>query len=125
MLRKLSDRELEQQAAELPWDELESTPSDLERTLSEKPVDLGEFSTRFTREDVMRAAVKYGKALSHTVRLYRHLLKAMNGRPFELEMSVDETESATTLVEHVYIASELKRLGVAVGKPCPAIRRRL
>ena len=109
---KLSGRELEQQVAELPWDELESTPSDLERSLSEKLVDLGEFSTRFTREDVLRAAVKYAKALSHTARLFRHLLKAMNGRPFELEMSVDETESATTLVEHVYIAGELKRLGI-------------
>ena len=88
-------------------------------------IDLGEFSTRFTREELLRAAAKYGKAISHTVRLYRHLIKAMNGRPFELEMSVDETESATTLVEHVYIASELKRLGVQLGEPCPSIRRHL
>jgi hypothetical protein len=109
---KLSARELEQKAAGLPWPELESTPSDLERTLCEKPVDLGEFSTRLTREELLRAAVKYGKAVAHTVRIYRHLLKAMNSRPFEFEMSVDETESATTLVEHVYVASELRRLGV-------------
>jgi hypothetical protein len=109
---KLSGRELEQQAAELPWEELESTPSDVERRLSEKPIDLGEFRAQFTREELLRAAVKYGKPVVHTVRLYRHLLKAMNGRPFELEMSVDETESPTTLVEHVYIACELKRLGV-------------
>jgi hypothetical protein len=110
---KISPRELEQKVAELPWAELESTPSDLERTLAEKPVDLGEFSTRIAREELLRAAAKYGKALSHTVRLYRHLVNAMNGRSFELEMSVDETETATTLAEHVYIASELKRLGVA------------
>ena len=32
--------------------------------------------------------------------------------PFELEVSVDETETPTTHAEHVYIASELKRLGV-------------
>jgi hypothetical protein len=108
-----SRRDLEQKVAELPWDELESTSSDLERMLSEKPIDLGDFSTRFTREEILRAAAKYGKAISHTVRLYRHLITAMNGRFFELEMSVDETESATTLAEHVYIASELKRLGVA------------
>jgi hypothetical protein len=67
----------------------------------------------------MRAAAKYGKALSHTVRLYRYLLGAMNGRPFELEMSVDETESPTTLAEHVYIASELRRLGVQVASLAP------
>jgi hypothetical protein len=36
----------------------------------------------------------------------------MNGRPFELEVSVDETDSETTPSEHIYIASELKRLGV-------------
>jgi hypothetical protein len=110
--QRLQGRELEHNITELPWQELESTPSDLERRLSEKPIDLGEFSTRFTREELLRAAVKYGKAVAHTLRLYRHLLKSTNGRPFELEMSVDETESATTLVEHVYIASELKRLGV-------------
>jgi hypothetical protein len=67
----------------------------------------------------MRAAAKYGKALSHTVRLYRYLAEAMNGRPFELEMSVDETESPTTLAEHVYIASELRRLGVRVASLAP------
>jgi len=103
---------LEQKVADLPWQEMESTPADLERRLSKKPIDLGEFSTRFTREEILRAAAKYGKAIAHTVRLYRHLLNAVKGRPFELEMSVDETESATTLVEHVYIASELKRLDV-------------
>jgi hypothetical protein len=108
-----SYRALERKVAELPWNEMESTPSDLEHRLSEKPIDLGEFSTRFTREEILRAAAKYGKALSHTVRLSRHLINAMNGRSFELEMSVDETETATTLAEHVYIASELKRLGVA------------
>ena len=50
--------------------------------------------------------------MAHTVSMYRHLLVVMNQRPFELEMSVDETETVTTLAEHVYIAHELKRLGV-------------
>ncbi len=36
----------------------------------------------------------------------------MAGKDFELEMSVDETETVTTLAEHIYIAHELKRLGV-------------
>jgi tagaturonate epimerase len=110
---KVSSQELEQKVAELPWDEMESTLSDLEHALSEKPIDLGEFSTRFTREEIRRAAAKYGKAIAHTVRLYRYLTKTTNGRPFELEMSVDETDSITTLAEHVYLASELKRLEVA------------
>src|SRR6185369_2546290 len=48
----------------------------------------------------------------HTVKMYRHLETVMNGRPFVLEMSVDESETVTTLAEHIYIANELKRLGV-------------
>jgi len=44
--------------------------------------------------------------------MYRHLAQVMGGRAFELEMSIDETETVTSLPEHVYIAHELKRLGV-------------
>src|SRR5690606_9398285 len=36
----------------------------------------------------------------------------MGTSPFELEVSVDETESVTAIEEHIYVASELKRLGV-------------
>jgi len=42
--------------------------------------------------------------------MYRHL--AGKAVPFELEVSVDETETLTTPQEHIYIASELKRLGI-------------
>ena len=45
-----------------------------------------------------------------TRRLYRHLQAAVGD--FEVEISVDETESPTTYAQHVYIATELRRLGV-------------
>jgi hypothetical protein len=37
---------------------------------------------------------------------------AMGDRPFELEVSVDETETPTSPLEHFFVASELRRLGV-------------
>ena len=58
-----------------------------------------------------QAAVKYGNAIAYTVRMYEHLSAAANG-PFELEVSVDETDSPTTTAEHYFFAAELKRLGV-------------
>jgi tagaturonate epimerase len=100
---------LEQKLQSLPWAELETTFSDLQRTLAEKPIDLGMLKATFRIEDIGRAAAKYGKAVAHTVHMYRHLENAAAGKPFEFEMSVDETDSPTTLAEHVYIASELKR----------------
>jgi hypothetical protein len=36
----------------------------------------------------------------------------MGARPFELEMSVDETQTPTSTFEHYFVARELKRLGV-------------
>ncbi len=58
-----------------------------------------------------RAAVKYGNAVAHTVTMYRHLVE-LRGDDFELEVSVDETQSPTSGPEHYFFATELKRLGV-------------
>jgi hypothetical protein len=77
-----------------------------------KPIQLNNFSLQITEEELMRAAAKYGRMIAYTTAIYRHLVERMNARPFELEISVDETESVTTIAEHIYIASELKRLGV-------------
>ncbi|MBI4578546.1 MAG: hypothetical protein HY718_02520 [Planctomycetes bacterium] len=67
---------------------------------------------RFDEDTLARAMVKYGGAIRHTVRMYRHLERARSGRPFELEVSIDETATPTTVAEHYLIAAELKRLGV-------------
>ncbi len=105
-------RLLAQLADNLPWEFLASSPNDLISRLCGKTMDLGTFAITLVPEDVLRAAAKYGKAVAHTVTMYRHLSQVMSERPFELEMSVDETETVTSLPEHIYIAVELKRLGV-------------
>jgi hypothetical protein len=102
---------LKEKIAALPWAELETNWPNTRSYLG-KPVDLEEFKLTISEEELLRAAAKYGRVVAHTVGMYRHLEKVMNGDPFELEMSVDETETVTTLAEHVYIAHELKRLGV-------------
>ena len=94
-----------------PWAELETSWADTQSRFF-SPIDLGEFSFKMDAGDLLRAAAKYGRVVAHTVKMYRHLEAVMNGNPFELEMSVDESETVTTLAEHIYIANELKRLGV-------------
>lgn len=114
--------ELAEKIENLPWRVLDSDRADTERRLADKSLDLGQFSLTISGEELARAMAKYGRAVAHTVSMYRHLAEAfsqdltgfqnLSGLPFELEMSVDETETVTTLAEHVYIAHELKRLGV-------------
>ena len=88
------------------------TPSDLKAFYVGKVFKLADGSTMsFDEATFLRAAVKYGNAITHTVKMYRHLQKVV-GKDFELEMSVDETDSPTSPAEHFFFASELKRLGV-------------
>jgi hypothetical protein len=96
----------------LPWEALQTTPADLTHALAGRTIDLDGLRLTIGREELLRAAAKYGRAVEHTANMYRHLAQVMGSRPFELEMSVDETESVTSLAEHVYIAHELNRLGV-------------
>jgi tagaturonate epimerase len=116
---KAAPAALETSLQALPWGDLETARTDLERALCGRPLDLGMLETRFTPEEVLRAAAKYGRAVAHTVRLYRRLVQVMDGRGFEFEMSVDETDSPTSLAEHVYIASELRRLKVTCVSLAP------
>jgi hypothetical protein len=97
----------------LPWAELETTADDCRTRYTAKPIALGSALTvAFDDESLMRAAVKYGRAVVHTATLYRHLIAKARQGSVELEVSVDETDSPTSVAEHYYIAAELKRLGV-------------
>jgi hypothetical protein len=77
-----------------------------------KKFDLEGLQVTFSEAILLKSAVKYGQALLHVARMYHYLEKAAGAYPFELEVSVDETDQPTSHAEHVYIASELKRLGV-------------
>lgn len=104
--------ELESKLTALPWETLEDSRRDLEKRYLGVAFDIDQSSERFDREALWRAAAKYGAAIGRTAEMYRRLAVRMGDRPFELEVSVDETEHTTSLAEHFYIASELRRLGV-------------
>ncbi len=72
---------------------------------------------RFERETLLRAAVKYGKAIEHAASMYTHLAGMLAS--FDFEVSVDETDTATTPEEHFFIASELTRRGVRFTSLAP------
>lgn len=102
---------LREKATVLPWEILETT---LQATMSRylKPFDLDGRILEFDECSLLNAITKYGAAVVHTARMAQRLRQLLGSRPFELEMSVDETGTTTRLHEHFYIASELKRLNV-------------
>lgn len=71
----------------------------------------------FDSEKLLRALVKYGRAISHTIAMYRRLSELKES--FDFEVSVDETDAPTTPLEHFFIANELTRAGVKFTSLAP------
>jgi hypothetical protein len=96
----------------LPWDDLEDTAAAARARYAGRTFDVEGHRVTFDEVALVRAAVKYGRAVDFVVRMFRHLETVSPGRPFDLEVSVDETDTPTSPAEHLYVASELRRLGV-------------
>ncbi len=75
----------------------------------------------FDEPTVMRAAVKYGRAINHARSLARSIeqITAKHGADHEIELSVDETDQPTTLAEHYIIAEQVLEAGVKLVSLAP------
>ena len=99
---------LQQKIAGVHWDELSA--------LYLHPND-DQVWGQFEVESLMRAVAKYGGAIQHAASMFNRLSELKD--TFDFEVSVDETDSPTTPLEHFYIASELTRQGVRFTSLAP------
>lgn len=99
---------LKQKVAGFKWDELSALylNQEGEQVLGRLDTDL-----------LMRAVVKYGKAIQHAANMFQRLSQMKDD--FDFEVSVDETDSPTTPLEHYFIANELTRNGVKFTSLAP------
>jgi hypothetical protein len=69
----------------------------------------------------MRCAVKYGRAIAHAISLAKYIRSVNDaaGRPFELELSIDETRQPTSLAEHFIIADQFREQGLKLISIAP------
>jgi tagaturonate epimerase len=74
---------------------------------------------RFSKETLLRAAVKYARAIAHCEKMAGYIRAACGSRPYEIEVSVDETDSPTSTVEHLFFALELRRRNVKIVSLAP------
>ncbi len=76
-------------------------------------------SLSFDEETLLRAAAKYARAISHCALMARHIAAVNGTKPYEIEVSVDETDAPTSPLEHLFFGLELKRRGVRVVSLAP------
>lgn len=103
---------LEQKWNALPWSALGESPDGLRRRYLDRRFEFEGISLEFDDVALMRAACKYSRAVLHVSQMYQHLAARMAGQPFDMEVSVDETDTPTRPLEHWFVASELRRMGV-------------
>lgn len=100
-------------ASALPWSELkDSFPAAEKRYANKTFVISNGLSINVNENDFLRAYSKYGKAVAHIKKLYDYLASKTSHDKFEVEVSVDETESVTSPFEHFFFVNELNRLNV-------------
>ncbi len=99
---------LQKKLSSIDWDELAGLYLD-------QDTDRG--WGRFDPLTLMRAAVKYCRAIRHAAVMYSGLYEMKYD--FDFEVSVDETDAPTTPLEHFFIASELTRLNVRFTSLAP------
>lgn len=80
---------------------------------------IGEGELTFDRESLLRASVKYGRAIAHCETMAGFIAEANSRRLYEVEVSVDETASPTSPLEHLFFALELRRRGITVVSLAP------
>jgi len=114
-VNKLYDR-----AKSLPWNELDDTFENFMQRYEDTCFTItDDFSLQPDKKKILQGILKYGNVIAHTVKLYYHLKNNYTDHPYEVELSVDETDSPTSPFEHFLIANELKRLGIQLVSLAP------
>jgi hypothetical protein len=112
--------QLDKKATLIPWHDLDDSFDSFLARYQDKTYRVADdLVIHPDKEQVLRGLVKYGAAIAHIKRLYQYFCDTYPDYPFELEISVDETDSVTTPFEHMLVASEMRRLNIEVVSLAP------
>lgn len=117
---EMDEKALQKAFWELPWEKLSDNPDAFLKRYEDVTFALNyDITLHVSRQAALQAAVKYGRVILHTLEMSRYLKNTYAQCESEMELSVDETPHPTTPEEHLIIASELKRLDVALVSLAP------
>jgi len=110
---------LREKVARLPWDQLGTTYDALRQNYCAAPFALDDLTLEFSEQVLLRALAKYGRAIAHTAAIAAALTTQVQGGRYDLEISVDETDTPTSIYEHFLIANELHGHSIPVASVAP------
>lgn len=115
----MSIESLKEYVKNLKWKNDEKTDLVINRYVDKEIIIDDDLKLSPTEEDTLRAFVKYGNSFLYISSMYNYLQTTYPNYDFEVEVSVDETESVTTPFEHYFMVNELTILGVKIVSLAP------
>lgn len=107
---KLDEKELQKRADEIDFKPLNETAAGITGRYLNRTFDIGEgISLTPSSYEILNAVVKYGRCFIHIKNLASYMKEKYNDRKYEIEISIDETNTHTTPFDHFFIVNELKR----------------
>lgn len=117
---ELSQADLVKKVNALPWLDFGDLYEKLLGRYKDKTAKLdAAHSITATEREVLEACLKYMAAIINIRRIHTHLKTKHADYVCEIEVSIDETDTATTPFEHFFIVNELKRMGVGFVSLAP------
>lgn len=110
---------LRQKAEQFPWAKWGMTYETMYAQYCTEPLILARLTLAFDEVVFLRALVKYGRAIRHTFVIAQSLSEQMAGCEYDLEMSIDETDTPTSIHEHYFIANELIQHDIPIVSLAP------
>ncbi len=111
-VKKMSDKEIEEKIKKLPWDEYEESYSDFLDRYENKELKINKnFTISPSKREIISALLKYFGVILQGQKMYNHL-SSFDNYDFEVEISIDETDTVTSPFDHYFVVNELKRKNV-------------
>jgi hypothetical protein len=111
-VEKMSDAEIEEKIKNLPWDKYGESYNDLLARYENKNLKINDnISISPSKRQIISAVLKYFGVMLQGQKMYNHL-SSFDNYDFEVEISIDETDTVTSPFDHFFVVNELKRKNV-------------
>jgi hypothetical protein len=110
---------LRAKVADLPWEMLQTSYDKLYQEYCRAHLVSDGVTIPFSEIQLLRALAKYGRAIAHTGTIAGALRAQVGSAGYEIEVSVDETDTPTSVQEHFFIAAELLARAIPVVSLAP------
>jgi hypothetical protein len=111
-VENMSDTAIEEKIKNLPWDKYGEAYNELLGRYENKSIKINSnFTISPSKRQIISAVLKYFGVILQGQKMYKHL-SSFENYDFEVEVSIDETDTVTSPFDHFFVVSELKKKNV-------------